>query len=73
MGETTDLDNARMAVGLSEARFADLGSAETFTHGLPIVCKCVRCGTLFVSRSHDLADQEFICRGDCGCVSEPEE
>jgi hypothetical protein len=23
---------------------------------------------LFVSRSHDLADVEFVCKGDCGCT-----
>ena len=60
-GEVT---KARLAIGLPQDRFFDVGGG--VGPGLSIVCKCIHCGTLFKSRSHDLADLDQICRGDCG-------
>lgn len=64
----TDSDDevtaARVAIGLPRDRFFDVNGG--VNQGVSIVCKCIHCGTLFGSRSHDLADLDHICRGDCG-------
>jgi len=63
MSDDDDVTKARLAIGLPRDRFFDVGGG---IGGVPIVCKCVHCGTLFGSRSYDLADVDHICRGDCG-------
>ena len=60
-----DVTNARIVLGLSRNRFA--GYDGGIGPGMPIVCQCIHCAKLFVSRSHDLADLDHICKGDCGC------
>lgn len=60
-----DVTRARVAIGLSPNRFH--GYDGGVGPGMPIVCKCIHCGALFKSLSHDLADLDFICKGDCGC------
>jgi hypothetical protein len=59
-----EVTKARLAVGLSADRFAGFGGG--VGPGMPIVCKCIYCGTLFSSLSHDLADLDHINKGDCG-------
>lgn len=59
----TDVDRARATLGLPSNRFADVEGG--IGPGVRIVCKCVTCGELFESRSHDLADLDRICRGLC--------
>lgn len=63
------VDAARSELGLPLDRFCDVGGG--IGPGLRIACKCIHCGKLFVSRSHDLADVEFVCKGDCGCTNSP--
>lgn len=65
MSEDIDVDNARTVLGLSRNRFH--GYDGGVGPGMPIVCKCVHCLQLFVGASHDLADLDHICKGDCGC------
>jgi hypothetical protein len=55
---------ARRAIGLP-ARRLPIGYGGVST-GLPIVCKCIYCGTLFGSLTHNLGDLDVICDGDCG-------
>lgn len=62
-----EVDAARSFLGLPANRFADVGGG--IGPGCRIVCKCKDCGILFVSRSHDLADVDHICKGECGCAS----
>ena len=64
MSEDDEVTKARLAIGLSRNRFEGFDGG--VGPGMPIVCKCIHCGTLFGSRSHDLADLDHICRGDCG-------
>jgi hypothetical protein len=61
MSEDDEVTAARLAIGLSADRFE--GSTAL---PLPIVCKCIHCGTLFGSQSYDLADLDHINKGDCG-------
>ena len=58
---------ARIAIGLPVDRFHGYGGG--IGPGMPIVCKCIHCGKLFESASHDLADIDHICKGDCGCAT----
>lgn len=67
MEEYDRVKKARADLDLPENTFADIGGG--VGPGVRIVCKCIYCKTLFVSRSHDLADLEHICKGDCGCTS----
>lgn len=67
MEEYDRVKKARADLGLPENTFADVGGG--VGPGVRIACKCIHCGKLFVSRSHDLADLEHICKGDCGCTS----
>lgn len=60
-----DVTNARVDLGLPVNRFH--GHNGGVGPGMPIVCKCIHCLRLFVSTSHDLADLDHICGGDCGC------
>lgn len=60
-----DVTNARIALGLPVNRFAGLDGG--IGPGMAIVCRCIHCARLFVSLSHDLADLDHICKGDCGC------
>lgn len=57
----------RVRLGLPLDRYADVGGG--IGPGCRIACKCIHCGKMFVSRSHDLVDLDFICKGDCGCTS----
>ena len=59
-----EVTRARLAIGLSYNRFYGCGGGVGL--GMPIVCKCIHCGTLFSSLSHNLADLDHICKGDCG-------
>lgn len=59
-----EVTTARLAIGLSADRYANIGGG--ITTGQPIVCRCIHCGTLFASKSHDLSDLDYICMGDCG-------
>lgn len=61
---SADVDNARHVLGLPRNRFADVGGG---IGAVRIVARCEHCATLFVARSHDLADLDHINRGDCGC------
>lgn len=61
----SEVDAARAEMGLPLDRFADVGGG--IGPGCRIVCKCIHCDKLFVTRSHNLADVEFVCKGDCGC------
>lgn len=65
MEEYDRVKKARSDLGLPENTWADVGGG--IGPGVRIACKCIYCGNLFVSRSHDLADLEHICKGDCGC------
>ena len=65
----TDVTNARIVLGLPVNRFANYGGG--VGPGMPIVCRCIHCTRLFVSASHDLADLDHICKGDCGCRENP--
>lgn len=56
---------ARAELWLPENTFEDVGGG--VGPGVRIACRCMYCKTLFVGRSHDLADLEHICNGDCGC------
>jgi len=56
---------ARLKVGLPANGFFD--ASDGVDPGVSIVCRCIHCGKLFASRSHNLADAERICRGDCEC------
>lgn len=56
---------ARRALGLHPNRFHGYDGGAGL--GMPIVCRCVHCAWVFVGRSHDLADLDHICKGDCGC------
>lgn len=58
---TDEVTEARLAIGLPSDRFFDASQS-----GVSIVCRCIHCGTLFGSRSYDLADVDHINRGDCG-------
>src|SRR5580698_5196997 len=58
-----EVDMARALMGLPADRFADVGGGVGL--GARIVCRCEACKCLFVSRSHDLADLDHICRGLC--------
>ncbi len=60
-----DVTSARIVLGLSRNRFQ--GYDGGIGPGMPIVCRCIHCARLFVSRSHDLADLDHICKGDCSC------
>jgi hypothetical protein len=64
MIEDDEVTAARLSIGLPRDRFFDVGGG--YGPGVSIVCRCIHCGTLFGSRSHDLADLDHICRGDCG-------
>ena len=49
---------ARLKLGLPPNRFdaaGDVGSPV-----VSIVCRCIHCGKLFASQSHNLADAEFV-------------
>jgi hypothetical protein len=61
--QQNDVTNARIVLGLSRNRFHGYDGGP----GMPIVAKCVHCLRLFVSASHELADLDYICKGDCGC------
>lgn len=59
-----EVTKARLAIGLPLDRFFDVGGG--IGPGVSIVCKCIHCGTLFGGLSHDLADLDHVCAGDCG-------
>jgi hypothetical protein len=62
---------ARMSIGLSPDRFKGVDGG--VGPGMSIVCKCIHCGKLFESASHDLSDLDHICKGDCGCTPPPQD
>lgn len=61
-----ETDAARAELGLPHDRFADVGGG--IGPGCRIAVRCIHCGKLFVSRSHNLADVESVRQGDCGCT-----
>lgn len=64
MTEDDEVTAARIAIGLPRNRYAFPAAAGG--PGVPIVCKCMECGTLFGGHSGDLADLNRIIPGDCG-------
>lgn len=62
MSEFDEVTAARLAIGLWADRFLNVGGDGKVN----IVCKCIHCGTLFGSRSDNLADLDHVNRGDCG-------
>lgn len=61
-----DVDKARQQLLLPADRFAHAVGGGGIG-AVWIACKCIHCGALFKAMSHDLADVDHICKGDCGC------
>jgi hypothetical protein len=66
VSEDDEVTKARLAIGLPRDRFFQMATWGGVGPGVSIVCKCIHCGTLFGSHSHDLADLDHINKGDCG-------
>lgn len=55
---------ARHEIGAPRDRF--FGHVGGLSQGMITVCKCIHCGTLSGSRTHNLGNLDHILRGDCG-------